>query len=130
KPETHFKTRDIVIDRPAVRALMSPDAPTRDEIGVQRPGAFGVLIDNVLGYSIIAGAPPDHWAVTTEMSIDFFGALPGQHETITADARLLDTDGLNGYSEGTLTDEAGRVWARMRQRGRIITETPIERSTA
>ena len=130
KPETHFKTRDIVIDPPAVRALMSSGSPTRDESGAERPGSFGVLVDNVLGYSIIASAPKDHWAVTTEMSIDFLGTFPGQHETITADARLVDTDGFNGYSEGTLTDDAGRVWARMRQRGRIIADSPVEKSTA
>lgn len=78
-PEAHFKVEGITIDRPAVRARMAASAPTRDEQGTERPGAYGVLVDNVLGYAVIAAAPQDHWAVTTQMSIDFLGMLPQQH---------------------------------------------------
>src|SRR5699024_1996000 len=95
----------------------------------ERPGAYGVLIDNVLGYAVIAGAPQDHWAVTTEMSVDFLGPMSQQHEVTRAEAHLLDIDGSNGYSEGTLTDSAGRVFARMRQRARIISESPTHPET-
>ena len=39
-------------------------------------GALGVLVDEVLGYSIIASLPPRSWTVSTEIWVDVLGPLP------------------------------------------------------
>ena len=39
-------------------------------------GSLGVLADDVLGYAVVAERPVGHWAVSTEIFVDFCSVLP------------------------------------------------------
>jgi uncharacterized protein (TIGR00369 family) len=120
RPDPLFGIEDVAWREPRVAARMRVGSRLLDEAGRTAPGALGVVADNVLGYAIIATAPPGGWAVTTEMSIDVLGPLPGEGELVRAEAELVAGDGSGGFAEGTVVDVAGRVVARLRQRGRFV----------
>jgi uncharacterized protein (TIGR00369 family) len=75
----------------------------------------------VLGYAIIASRPPDHWSVSTEITLDVFDGLrsaPGAR--LDADAHTVQVDALGGFSTGRVHDENGGLVARCTQRGRFV----------
>jgi uncharacterized protein (TIGR00369 family) len=83
-----------------------------------------VLVDNVLGYAIIGRRPPEHWSVSTEISMDLLTALPRDGSPLHASARVLHADTTGGFSVGEVIDDAGRLVAVCRQRGRFIASGP------
>lgn len=92
-----------------------------DPTGRPAPSALGVLADNLLGYAIIDGAPPpEGWAVTTEMSMDVVEVPPSDGSPLRGEATLLETNRSGGLASGRITDSAGLVIARVRQRGRFV----------
>ncbi|GAA1365238.1 hypothetical protein GCM10009596_28880 [Arthrobacter rhombi] len=123
-PESLFEVDGIARGQNAMVAQMATRPSMCDPEGLPRPGILGVLADNVLGYSVIGGAPTGSWAVTTEMSLDIVGGLPRDGGNVHGRASLLDSDLSGGFSEGTFVDDSGRVIARGRQRGRFIPGIP------
>lgn len=125
-PELSFHVRDVTIDpeMPRARASMDTRSWMCDTAGRIRAGTLGVLVDNLLGYSIIAGAPKGHWAVTTEMWIDVTGSLPPADTVVHGTGELTDRNASDGYAEALVMDSAGRALARTRQRGRFIPGLP------
>ncbi|WP_406691967.1 hotdog fold thioesterase [Saccharopolyspora sp. ID03-671] len=125
-PEAAFEVRDVTVDRrgTTARAKMVIRSWMCDSRGKLRPGNLGVLVDNVLGYSIIAGAPQGHWAVTTEMSVDVTGSLPTDGCVLHGEAELIGRNATDGYAEALVIDSAGQVVARARQWGHFIPGLP------
>lgn len=81
---------------------------------------LGVLVDDVLGYAIVAARPVDGWSVSTQISIDF---VPTSHPVtgfLRAEGRLLHVDERSGFACGKVIDESGQVIAYCRQRGRFV----------
>lgn len=99
---------------PADRLFIGPDA---------RPavGALGVLLDDVLGYTIISSLPRGAWTVSTEIWIDMVRPLGEVSGKLSARARSV-TPG--SFSAGELYDETGGLVAVCRQRGREIADPP------
>jgi acyl-coenzyme A thioesterase PaaI-like protein len=77
RPDPLFGIEDVAWAEPRVTARMRVGPRLLDAAGRSSPGALGVVADNVLGYAIIATAPAGGRAVTTEMSVDVLGPLPG-----------------------------------------------------
>jgi uncharacterized protein (TIGR00369 family) len=69
-------------------------------------GALAVLMDDVLGQSVITARPAGHWAVTTELTLDFSAPLP-VHGHLWAQAEAVVVDGAGGMARGTVRDDAG-----------------------
>jgi uncharacterized protein (TIGR00369 family) len=69
-------------------------------------GALAVLMDDVLGQSVITARPAGHWAVTTELTLDFCAPVPVRGR-LSAEAEALVVDGAGGMARGTVRDEAG-----------------------
>lgn len=99
--------------------------------GTWRVGALGVLIDNLLGYSIIARRPQGHCSVSTEIILDVFEGPSGGN--LRAEASCLHVTSRTGYASCEVVDDAGVVVARGTQRGRYVpvngfaTESELER---
>lgn len=105
-----------------VRARAAPWAEGTD--GGAPAGALGVLADNASGYAAIAGAPPGHWSVTTELTLDVVGRVPADGCDVVASATLLEHDSSTGYSAGAVADFHGGTIAHIRQRGRYVPGLP------
>lgn len=87
-------------------------------------GVLGVPVDNATGYAVIAGAPPGHWSVTTELSLDVFGPVPTDGSDVIATAALVYRNGSTGFAEGRVADGQGNALAHVRQRGLFVAGLP------
>lgn len=83
-------------------------------------GALGVLIDEILGYSLIGSLPPGSWTVSTELAVDLLAPLPTSG-VLTGRGRTVQA---GSYAVGEVVDEQGTVVAHCRERGRRIGEGP------
>ena len=118
-PEDLFRLGPVTSDGQSVAASMPSGAWLVDTDGVVAPGAVGVLVDNVLGYAIIAARPPGHWSVSAEITLDVLEPLPTSG-AIHAEARVEHIDGLGGFATARVLDDEGRLLALGTQRGRFV----------
>ena len=87
-------------------------------------GSLGVLADDVLGYAVVAERPVGHWAVSTEISVDFSSVLPVDGTTLYAESHAVEFDLIGGLSKGRIVDLLGRTIALGTERVRFVPETP------
>ncbi|QBX55960.1 hypothetical protein EXE58_11135 [Nocardioides seonyuensis] len=77
-------------------------------------GALGVLVDNVLGYALMASLPPDTWSISTEIWVDVVGVMPVEG-VLVGEATPKQA---GSYAVGTVVAADGSPVAECRQRGR------------
>jgi uncharacterized protein (TIGR00369 family) len=92
--------------------------------GRPAPGSLGVLLDDVVGYAVVAARPPGHWAVSVELHVDFCGELPGPGQELRGESRVVRADGVGGLAEGRVLDSAGRVVASCSERMLFVPGEP------
>lgn len=88
--------------------------------GSANAAAVGVLADNVLGYALIASAPAGWWSVSTEICLDFLGALPSDGRRLSAEGHVVHSSLGRGLAEGSVFGPDGELVARCRQWGRFV----------
>jgi len=96
------------------------------------PGAaaLAVLVDDVLGYALVATRPPHHWSVSAEITLDLLRPVPASG-SVRAEAEVVHLDQIGGFSAGRVIDDEGRVLAVCTQRGRYVSAPGVEvRGTA
>lgn len=84
-------------------------------------GALGVLVDDILGYSIIGSLDENAWTVSTEIWIDMIAPPPEAGGKLVGSARIVAP---GSFATGEVTDASGRVIAECRQRGREVADPP------
>ncbi len=90
-------------------------------------GSLGVLVDVVLAFAIVADRPPGMSSVSTEITINTFGAVPIDGTRLIARSRLIHRDHRGGFSGGEVRTEQGALIAVASQRGRFVpTGNPTE----
>ncbi|MCW2816101.1 MAG: hypothetical protein JWN84_3556 [Nocardioides sp.] len=89
--------------------------------GTPAVGALGVLVDEVLGYSLIASLPPGSWTVSTEIWVDVVAPLPTTGGTLVARGAALQP---GSFASGQVHDQDGTLVAVVRERGRQIADGP------
>lgn len=109
----------LTADMPVGPHLLGPD-------GRASVGGLGVLIDEALGYAVMAGLGPDAWSISTELWIDLLDDLPGEGRLV-ADAISLQH---GSFAAGRVLDGSGRVLAVTRQRGRRVDFDPASATPA
>ncbi|HVV11274.1 PaaI family thioesterase [Amycolatopsis sp.] len=120
-PETMFAVDGVTVDGTGCRGSMA-SGPWMS--GPENAAALGVLADNVLGYALIASAPPGRWSVSTEISFDFLSPPPSDGTRLSAEGRLVHSSPGTGLAEGAVFASDGRPVARCRQWGRFLDEGP------
>jgi acyl-coenzyme A thioesterase PaaI-like protein len=119
-PEALFRIGTVRVEGTHVRGSMRVGPWSRAADNHILAGSLGVLVDNVLGYAIIAARPPDHWSVSTEITLEVFPALSVATGQLHAEARVVHTDATGGYATGRVLDDDGRLLAVCSQRGRFV----------
>lgn len=104
----------------AMRARMQVDARHRGVDGGTAVGGLGVLVDEVLGYSIIASLPDGSWTISTEIWVDVLAPLPVDG-VVRGEAHTIST---GSFSVGRLYDDAGGMLVECRERGRLVDTGP------
>jgi acyl-coenzyme A thioesterase PaaI-like protein len=82
--------------------------------------SVAVLVDDLLGYAIIADLPHGRWSVSAEITLDVLRPLPASGR-VQSSARQTHVDGLGGFATGSVTAEDGTPLVLCTQRGRFIT---------
>jgi acyl-coenzyme A thioesterase PaaI-like protein len=109
---------ELTVEDGVYRGSM-PVGPWLSVHGRTPAGAVAVLVDDLLGYAIIADLPAGRWSVSAEITLDVLRPLPTSG-LLFADARLVQSDALGGFATGTVTAEDGSLLALCSQRGRFV----------
>lgn len=125
-PEALFRLESVQTSGDVVSGSMPVGGWLAGPDGRTAAGALAVLVDDVLGYAIIAARPRDHWSVSTEITLDVFAALRTATGLLHAEARVVHTDRTGGFATGRVVDEWGEPVAVCAQRGRWI---PVDADT-
>lgn len=129
-PERLFRVSQTRGDGGVLRGSMPVGPWLAEPDGTYRAGALGVLVDNLLGYSIIAHRPHGHCSVSTEITLDVLARPSGG--LVRAEAFCVNVTSRTGYAVCEVADDAGVVVARGSQRGWYVpvdgfaTETEFE----
>jgi uncharacterized protein (TIGR00369 family) len=122
-PEGLFRVDDLSVgDAPHGRMITGPWMTGPD--GRPSPGGLGVLVDDVLGYAILAARPRNDWSVSTEIALDVLGPVPGDGSRLRVVTDFVQSGRLGGLASGRVLDESGRLIALGRQRGRFVSDLP------
>jgi len=123
-PESLFRVGSVTNDRDLTRGSMRTGdwmlGPGREPCR----GSLGVLADDMLGYAVVAERPEGHWAVSTEISVDFCSELPVDGSTLHGESHAVEFDLVGGLSRGRIVDRLGRTIALGSERVRFVPETP------
>lgn len=82
-------------------------------------GGLGVLVDDVLGFAIIAAHPALAWSVSVEISVDVLGPLPREGE-LHVTARGSQNSRGRGFAACEMRSDSGALVAVARQHGRYV----------
>ena len=91
-PEALFRVYYLAHDGVVTRAMMGTGPWMSGPSGLPCAGSLGVLVDNALGYAMIAELPNSYWSVSAEISIELCAAIPIAGSLLRAEASLLQTD--------------------------------------
>jgi len=119
-PEALFRVYDLAHDGVVTSGSMQTGPWMSGPNGIPCTGSLGVLVDNAMGYALIAARPQGHWSVSAEISMELCATIPIDGSLLRAEASLLQADAFGGLASARVLDEGGRVIALCSQRGRFI----------
>ena len=122
--ESLFRVGPVTNDRDLTRGSMRTGDWMLSPDGEPCRGSLGVLADDILGYAVVAERPDGHWAVSTEISVDFCSPLPVDGSTLYEESHTVEFDLVGGLSRGRIMDRLGRTIALGSERVRFVPETP------
>lgn len=121
-PERLFGVSELSLDGPVASGVIDVDARHVTSAGTGG-GALGVLVDDVLGYAVVAACPVERWSVSTDITVDLI-CPPRVGTRLVAEARALYADEDASFAQCRVCDDAGRLVAVAAQRGRFTERAP------
>jgi len=121
-PEHAFRMTPMIVGDEGIEGSMRPGGLPHGADGRPAAGAVGVLVDDVLGFALIAAVRRPSWSVSVEISLDFLEPLTSTG-ALHVTGHGTDVDGLAGFASGDLRDDNGRVLVKARQHGRFLPRT-------
>jgi uncharacterized protein (TIGR00369 family) len=129
-PERLFRVQSVNVDADGrVTAQMRTGrwlALAAEQSGLA--GSLGVLVDDVIGYVIIAAG--NSWSVSTDIAIEMVGEVPTDGQLLRCAGRVLSLDAVGALSRGTVRTASEDVLAYCWQRARFVTRTPAGSAVA
>ena len=98
-PEALLRMSELTVSDDGEFRGSMPVGPWLEVEGRTPAGAVAVLVDDLLGYAIVADLPRGHWSVSAEITLDVLRPLPTSGR-VFANARLVHADALGGYATG------------------------------
>jgi uncharacterized protein (TIGR00369 family) len=122
--EAAFGVDEVSGDHARTVGSMRTGPWSTDLDGSPCAGALGVLIDDVLGYAVVAARPPGHWAVSTEIHADFGQDLPRPDAQLRAESSAIALGPRGGLASGTVRTAAGELIATATERLQYVPGEP------
>lgn len=88
--------------------------------GVFPAGTIAVVADGAASTAVLTTAPPNHFVVTTHLSLDFFRPATIRSGTLVARGRLIHSTPTQGLAEVSVTDVSGRTLGHGTSRCAIV----------
>lgn len=123
-PESAFRVAPVSSHGEVYRGTMDTGSWVIGPDGLPSFGSLGVLIDDVLGYPVVHSRPADHWATSTEISVDFCAPVPADGSRLQAESRVVCLSASGGLAQARVLDATGAIIAVGKQRLRFIQGTP------
>lgn len=108
--ERLFRISQIVASDDSLAASMEAGPGLKTGPAVDA-GTLAVLADFVFSGAAMRHRPPDTWAVTTELSLNFLRPVPLDGAPVRAEAQCLLADDEAGLSHGRILDAHRRILA-------------------
>ncbi|MTD15163.1 hypothetical protein GIS00_14565 [Nakamurella sp. YIM 132087] len=118
--ERLFRVHDVQPGRVGVVGHMSAGDWMLGPDGIRSPGSLGVLIDDTLGYAMVASQPPGGWTTSTEITMEVFDAFRHSTSDLVAEARVADKSSHGYLASCTIKDAEGTQVAACHMRGRSM----------
>ena len=88
-----------------------PGAHAFNPMGMIHGGYFATLLDSALGCAVHSRLTPQQTYTTLELKVSFLKALTAQSGLVRAEARVVSMGRRVAFSEGTLSDASGKIYA-------------------
>lgn len=128
-PERLFHLAPVAGDALRAVGTMKSGSWSTDMHSRPAVGSLGVLVDDVLGFSIAAATPLGKATVTTHIHLDSIRPVPVDGTDVTAEITSVEFDGSGGFVSGRVTDRSGSVIALATLRGKFVPAVPDRDST-
>ena len=109
---------EVMLSMPTGPWLRGPD-------GLPARAALGVLIDDVLGNSILGYRPANSWPVSTEISVDYVSRPPSDGLPVQARSRMLSAPPAGALAAGEVIDSSDTVLAVATARFHFVPGEPV-----
>ncbi|AXY50592.1 PaaI family thioesterase [Rhodococcus ruber] len=109
--EKLFRVADVTGDETRGLTDMLTGPWLADEFGQPYRGTLGVVMDDVMGHLVSGPTPEGHWAVSTEIHLDFIADPPVDGSVLRAESWVLGRGSRTGLAGGRVVDAQGRLIA-------------------
>lgn len=114
-----FKLLDIDPDAGTIRVQFEGKREFLNPMGNIQGGFLSAMLDDTLGPALVATLPPDHFAPTIELKVNFI--RPAKPGVLIGTARVVSKGGTIAFLAGELSTEQGELIATASATARIVT---------
>jgi len=115
-PESLFGVRSVTGTSSDTVGMMKTGDWMRGRDGELAYGSLGVFIDTAVGSPAVAHRPPGAWAVTTDLSITFYGVSDLAGPELRAVSRTVSTDNRSAVVDDEIFGAHGELIAKATER--------------
>jgi uncharacterized protein (TIGR00369 family) len=115
-----FKLLEIDAERGAIRVQFEAKPEFLNPMGVVQGGFVAAMLDDTLGPALVCTLPPDHFAPTIELKVNFI--RPAPLGVLIGEGRVVSRGGTIAFLSGELRTEQGDLIATATATARIIAQ--------
>jgi uncharacterized protein (TIGR00369 family) len=113
-----FKLLDVDPDAGTIRVQFDGKHEFLNPMGNIQGGFLSAMLDDTLGPALVATLPPDHFAPTIELKVNFI--RPAKPGPLIGTGRVVSKGGTIAFLAGELSTEQGELIATATATARIV----------
>lgn len=113
-----FKLLEIHPDAGTIRVQFEGKREFLNPMGNIQGGFLAAMLDDTLGPALVATLPPDHFAPTIELKVNFI--KPAKPGVLIGTGRVVSKGGTIAFLAGELSTEQGELIATATATARIV----------
>jgi len=113
-----FKLLEIDPNAGTIRVEFAGKAEFLNPMGNVQGGFLAAMLDDTLGPALVATLPPDHFAPTIELKVNFI--RPAKPGILIGTGRVVSRGGTIAFLSGELSTQSGELIASATATARIV----------
>jgi uncharacterized protein (TIGR00369 family) len=118
-----FKLLEIDPARGVIRVQFEAKPEFLNPMGVVQGGFVAAMLDDTLGPALVCTLPPNHFAPTIELKVNFI--RPAPVGALIAEGRIVARGGTIAFLAGELRTQQGELVATATATARIVRQSDI-----